>query len=293
MKKILLLFILILNTLSFSNKLKIGVSMVPYYSFVKNIVKEKADVIQILPTNVDVHSYKPSHNEVKIISNLDALVINGTGIDNYMYELVKGSNNNKIKIIDSSKNVSLLPNSGQRSNIKSINTHTFIAIGAAISQINTIADEIAKLDPNNAIYYKKNAREYNRKLSRIKSNALSIISKLLKENNIEVATTHAGYDYLLTELGLSVAVVVEPSNNSKPTATDLKESIKLIKDKKINILFESDGSSSPYTKQIANETNIVIKKLLHMTNGKYTEDAFEKDTKNNINTIIDALKRAK
>lgn len=95
--------LLILPIFSFS-KLKIGVSMLPYYSYTKNIVKDKADVIQILPTDADVHSYQPSPTEVKI-SDLDVLVINGTGADNYMHDLVKASNNKKIKIINSSKGV--------------------------------------------------------------------------------------------------------------------------------------------------------------------------------------------
>lgn len=121
MKKI---FINVINITNFQfSKLKIGVSILPYYSYVlKNIVKDKADVIQILPTDADVHSYQPSPTEVKKM-NLDVLVINGTGADNYMHDLVKASNNKKIKIINSSKGVSLLPVYGQRSKLNNKHTH--------------------------------------------------------------------------------------------------------------------------------------------------------------------------
>lgn len=295
MKKILIKILLCLLFISniAQAKLKIGVSMLPYYSFASNIVKDKADVIQILPTDADVHTYQPTASEVKKIANLDVLIINGTGIDNYMYKLITASNNKKLKIISASKNVSLLPVSGQRGGAKTVNTHTFISIQASIQQVNTIAQEIAKIDSSNSTFYLKNAREYNRKLSNIKSKKLKEISEIKKGKHIEIATTHAGYDYILAELGMNVAVVIEPKENSKPSASDLKDSINLIKSKKVNVLFESDGASSPYVKQIQREANLSVEKLLHMTNGKYTSTAFEKDIEENLNRIIRALKNAK
>ena len=144
-KNFLIIIMLIFMGIISESKLKIGVSMLPYYSFATNIVKDKADVYQILPTDADVHTYQPSANEVKKISNLDVLIINGTGIDNYMYNLIKASGNKHIKVIVASKNVSLLPVSGERGRVKSVNTHTFISVQASIQQINTIAKELANL----------------------------------------------------------------------------------------------------------------------------------------------------
>lgn len=286
----LIMLLLLVSNISLA-KLKIGVSMLPYYSFTTNIVGDKADVIQILPADVDVHAYQPSPDEVKKITDLDVLIINGTGIDNYMYNLVKASNNKKVTIINANKNVSLLPISGERSNSKSVNTHTFISIQASIQQINTIAKEIAKLDSKNSSYYLKNARDYTKKLSNIKSKKIKEIVNLRKGINLTVATTHGGYDYILGELGIKVGVVIEPKNNNKPSANDLKVAIDLIKKNRIDILFESDGASSPYTKAVQRETGVVVEQLLHMTSGRYTKDAFEKDIEKNLDRIISALRK--
>ena len=291
-KKFVIMILLIFIGIISESKLKIGVSMLPYYSFATNIVKDKADVYQILPTDADVHTYQPSANEVKKISNLDVLIINGTGIDNYMYNLIKASGNKNIKVLVASKNVSLLPVSGERGKVKSVNTHTFISVQASIQQINTIAKELANLDKSNANIYLKNAREYGRKLSNIKARKIREISNLRKKIQFNVATTHGGYDYILGEIGIGVSVVIEPRDNVRPSAVDLKESIKLIKEKHINVLFESDGSQSPYTRQIEKETGVVSGKLLHMTNGKYTTTAFENDLEKNFDIIISTFKKA-
>lgn len=211
------LILLIIPIFSFS-KLKIGVSMLPYYSYAKNIVKDKADVIQILPTDTDVHNYHPSATEVKKVADLDVLIINGTGADNYMFDLLKATNRKDIKVINSSKGVSLLPVSGQRSKVKTINTHTFIGVSPAIQQVNSIAKQLANIDPSNAKFYLLNAREYNRKLSKIKAKKLREIEKLRENINLSVAATHDGYDYLLGEVGINIAVVIEPASSAKPSA---------------------------------------------------------------------------
>ena len=76
MKRIMFIVFLIFNTfLLGQEKLKVGITLLPYYSFVANIVKDKADVYQILPTDADVHTYQPSANEVKKIANLDVLIM--------------------------------------------------------------------------------------------------------------------------------------------------------------------------------------------------------------------------
>lgn len=290
--KIIKFFILIIMSFNLTyTKLKIGVSMLPYYSFAKNIVKDKAEVISILPVDVDVHSYQVGINELKKINELDVLIINGTGIDDHFLKLIKSSNNKKIKIINASKNLSLIVNGNSSS--KNINTHTFIAANASIKQIFNIAEELGNIDKTNNIFYLNNAKAYAREISTLKNKYFKEINKLKKEKNLNVATTHGGYDYLLNELGIKVSVIIEPSDNVKVGANDLKKGIDLIKKENIKILFESEGIQSPYSTQIKKETGVIVKQLSHMTNGKYEKDTFIKDLERNLKTIYEGIKEIK
>ena len=62
--------------------------------------------------------------------------------------------------------------------------------------------------------------------------------KLKKLGNIDirVATLHGGYDYLLSEFGIDVKAVIEPSHGAQPSAADLEKVIKIIKNRKIDII---------------------------------------------------------
>lgn len=52
MKRLIFIVFLIFNTLLLGQeKLKIGITLLPYYSFVANIVKDRAEVIPIVKAN--------------------------------------------------------------------------------------------------------------------------------------------------------------------------------------------------------------------------------------------------
>lgn len=71
MKKITILLFTILSFFSFAEeKIKIGVTLQPYYSFVANIVKDRAEIIT--PVRLDIynsHNYSPTVEDMKKISS--------------------------------------------------------------------------------------------------------------------------------------------------------------------------------------------------------------------------------
>jgi len=90
MKRIILVVFLILNTLLLGQeKLKIGITLLPYYSFVANIVKDRAEVIPIVKAEgFDSHTYQPKVEDIERASKVDAIVVNGVGHDEFVYKII-------------------------------------------------------------------------------------------------------------------------------------------------------------------------------------------------------------
>lgn len=287
MKRIIVYFFLFIGSISFA-KLKVGVTMLPYYSYVANIVGDKMEVVPLVPENINTHNYDATPKDVKKLAGVDIVVINGIGNDEYVYPMLRAAQKTKpnIKIINANKTANLQYISGQK-NTKVTNVHTYISITQSIKQIDYIAQKLGELDPKNATYYKKNAREYDSKLRKIKQEALAKVKG--KMNDIKIATSHAGYDYLLAEFGLTVLAVVEPSYTQSPTASDLKLAIEKIKSNKIDILFDEELSNHKNAKTIQKDTGVYIATLNHMTQGAYYKGAFEKFIKLNMNSVTDAI----
>lgn len=293
MKKIFIVCLMaMVSILSFAEKkIKIGVTLQPYYSFTKNIVKDRAEVVPAVRLDLyDSHSYQPQADDIKNIGKLDVLVVNGIGHDEFIFNILNASaEKNRVKVIYANKNVSLMPIAGTLNSEKILNPHTFISITAAIQQVYNIAKELGEIDKENKEFYMTNAREYAKRLRKLKIDALESV-KDLKDLDFRVATLHGGYDYLLAEFGIEVRAVVEQVHGAQPSASDLEKIINLIKREKIDVIFGERAYDSKFTETLKKETGVTIRTLSHLTNGPYEEDGFEKFIKIDLDEIVDAMK---
>ena len=290
MKKFLLIVSMILMSAISYGKLKVGVTLQPYYSFVANIVGDKMDVVPAIRGDIyDVHNYKARPEDIKKMATLNILVVNGIGHDEFIYEIVRSARmGGKIKIINANKGVSLMPVSGMRTKTRIMNPHSFISITSSIQQIYTIARELGQIDPANKAYYNKNAQAYAQKLRNMKAAAIKKVNHL-KNLNMKVATSHAGYDYLLSEFGLRVRAVIEPAHGVEPSASDIKAIIDIIKRDKIDVVFVDAQVTNKYSTTIQKATGVRIRSLSHMSRGAYTKDSFERFMKYNLDSLTNAM----
>lgn len=290
MKKILLIVSMILINMFSYAKLRVGVTLQPYYSFVSNIVGDKMEVVPAIRGDIyDVHNYKARPEDIKKMATLNILVVNGIGHDEFIYGIVKSARmGGKIKIINANKGVSLMPVSGMRTKTRVMNPHSFISITSSIQQIYTIARELGQIDPANKAYYNKNAQVYAQKLRNMKAAAITKVNHL-KNLNMRVATSHAGYDYLLSEFGLRVRAVIEPAHGVEPSASDIKAIIDTIKRDKIDVVFVDAQAPNKYSTTIQKATGVRIRSLSHMSRGAYTKDSFERFMKYNLDSLTNAM----
>ncbi len=292
MKKIKTLIILfstlLCSVLTFA-KPKVGVTLLPIYSYVANVVKDKMEVVPVIPGNVDIHSYQPTTKDIKKLTDLDYIVINGIGHDEFVKPMIRTAkkNNKKLKIINANAQTSIMNTAGQkRGGVK--NPHTFISITQSIQQVQYIAKTLGNLDPANRNFYNKNAQIYINRLRALKNREVKKV-RGYNVSNVKVATTHAGYDYLLNEFGLTVSLVIEPAHAQAANANDLKYAINQIKNRKIAILFDEKGGNHKNAQTLHNATGITIARLSHMTRGNYTPQAFEIFIKHNLENVSNAL----
>lgn len=276
-------------------KLNVGVTLHPYFSWVSNIVGDKANVIPIIPEDNDPHSYQPRPQDLVSLKNLDVIVINNQGHDEYIKPMLKAADAEKMPIIDTSKGLPLIPifkdakDDPASSETKvSYNSHTYIAITGAIQQIQAIARELGILRPAYADFYKQNAKAYIKRLRGMLSDALAKLGNL-DASEVRIATVHDGYSYLLQELGIEVAAVIQPRHGIEPNPRQLQDTIRRIKQANVNALFSELDYQKKYVDIIFQETGCRVYKLSHVSNGKYRADKFEQDMKQNLDTIIQAL----
>lgn len=273
-----------------NQRLRIGITLHPYYSYVSNIVGDRAEVVPLIPAGFNPHAYEPRAEDIKRIGGLDVVVLNGVGHDDFADRMIAASEKPDVPVIEANARVPLLAATGQaaRGAGKVVNPHTFLSISASIAQINNIARELGKLDPDNAKFYSQNARAYGKRLRGLRAEALGKLTDA-KGSELRVATIHAAYDYLLREFGLEVTAVVEPAHGIEPSPSQLKKTIDQLKELDVQVIFSEMDFPSSYVDTIQRESGVKIYPLTHISYGEYTAKKYEEEMARNLDTVVRAI----
>lgn len=261
--------------------LKVGVTLHPYYSWTSQVVGSlPIEVRAVLPGEVDAGDYQPRPEDVAKLKDLDALVVNGVGHDDFIEGMLKASGNTHVKIIRPNDGVSLLKNAqGQ------VNSHTFISFSNAISQSYWIARELGALRPEWKKTLEENASAYAQRLRALKADA---VQKLKPAKDKRVVTVHEGYSYLLQELGLTLVKTVEPAHGLIPSAAELGAVVTLLKKEKVTTVLSEERFPTPLL-EVLKETGARVYVVSHVATGAYTSEKFEREMKANADMLVRAL----
>lgn len=270
-------------------KLNIGITLHPYYSFVSNIVGDRANVIPLIDAEANPHGYTPQAADMKRILDMDVMVVNGIGHDSWAFEILEATGGkNSLPLIYANDGVSLIPVAGSVANEKVVNPHTFISTIAAIQQIYGIARKLGELDPENAEFYRSNSRKYALELRKLRAEFEGMIDGA-NLAGFRCATMHSGYDYILQELGLSVSAVIEPRHGIEPTARQMADTIDRIKAADVSVLFAEKYFASKLSDTIREATGVEMYSISHISSGPYTADKFEQEMLDNLTTLANAI----
>jgi zinc transport system substrate-binding protein len=279
-----------------AKRLRIGVTLHPYYSYVANIVGDRAEVVPLIPVGFNPHAYEPQAEDIRRVGTLDVVVVNGIGHDDFADRMIAASDRPDLPIIEANAAVPLLGATGAATrgvgdDGKVVNPHTFLSITASIAQVNTIAKELGRLDPDHAQAYRDNARKYGRTLRKLRADALGRLAQA-PADDLRVATIHGAYDYLLREFGLEVTAVVEPAHGIEPSPSQLKATMDQLSSLDVKVIFSELDFPSAYVDTIRRETGVRLYPLTHISHGEYTADKYEKEMARNLDTVVRAIQEA-
>lgn len=275
-------------------RLQVGIALHPYYSYVAEIVGDRADILPLVESGFNPHSYELQPSDLNRLMKMDALVLNGIGHDEFAVHAVEKLISSqpaladKLTLIYANKDVPLLAAANTRN---AWNPHSFVSIDAAIRQIYTIARELGQLDQANARFYQKNAMGFARKLRQLKNQHLKAFQgKDL--SGIRIASTHNAYGYFLQEFGISIDTVIEPAHGVEPSATQLQKTIERIREANVNLLFTELDMDNRYVKTIEASTGVRLYHFSHMTFGEFEKDKVYREMEQNLITLTQALNQA-
>ncbi|RBW47992.1 ABC transporter substrate-binding protein [Psychromonas sp. B3M02] len=281
--------LLVCSTSIYAKKLTVGITLQPYFSYLKAVVGDHVDVLPLVDEGFNPHNYQPQANDLRRLNQMDVIIVNGIGHDDFALKVIKAANRDDLIVVKANKDVPLLPAMGQSVGTGVVNPHTFVGVSTTIQKVYTIATEMSKIDPDNAKLYRANARAYALKFRKMKHQAMIELSDI-NTAGMRVATTHNAYGYILQEFGVEVSAVIEPAHGVEPSASQLQETIEKIRESGIDVLFYELNMPNRYVDTIEKETGIKLYRFSHMTHGAYRLDKVEIEMQQNIDTLVEAMK---
>ena len=224
-----------------NNDLIICTSIPPLADFAKNIVGNRAVVHTLIPAGANLHSFEPSPESMKIITNSDIFIRVGKELQFEEILLNKIDRTDIGNILDMSKFV----------NIEDNDPHIWLSPQHVRKMMDVMLGEFSKALPQHKLFFANNKRRYIHILDSLDFELKKIIDK---KSERYLFVYHPAWRYFADYYSLR-QISIEKMGKS-PKAGDLKSAIKDAVESRISCIFFDPHFNEGPAISIARELNL-------------------------------------
>lgn len=258
-----------------STKPVIAVSIVPENTFVQAVAGDRVDTVVMIPPGYNPENYAPSPQEMKGLSRADLYFAIGVPAETANILPKIKDFNPDTQIVDlAAAAAAVYPERefapGSR------DPHIWLSPRRVKVMVETIADELSGLDPDNASLYQSNAEKYMAELDELDENIKTSLQGLERKSFVAY---HPAFGYFADDYGLQMVAIEEEGKEA--TASGIQAVIDMARQEHIQVIFYQAESSSRQADTIAREL------------GGYTEMVapLDADYINNLQKMADTFAR--
>ncbi|OGZ64264.1 MAG: hypothetical protein A3A98_02690 [Candidatus Staskawiczbacteria bacterium RIFCSPLOWO2_01_FULL_40_39] len=235
-----------------SNKLLVTASFYPLYFFSEQIAGDKAIVINITPAGAEPHEYEPTAQDIANIYEAKLLILNGVGLEPWGDNMKQNIDPNKTKIVEVSEGVANNQYENKEGGITQ-DPHIWLNPLLAKEIAVKIATGFIQADPENKNFYEFNLDALKEKLDALDEEYRQGLKTCQQKN---IVTSHNAFEYLASAYGLRQVPISGISTEEEPSAQDLVQVAKFVKDNKVEYIFFETLVSPKLAETIANEVGV-------------------------------------
>jgi zinc transport system substrate-binding protein len=245
---------------SSQKQLQVVTTFIPITDFTKAVAGDRAQVTQLMPTNIGPHDFQAKPDDARKLAKADVLVENGLRMETFLDDLVKNAGNTNLKVIDSSKGIQTISTAAledktqDRAKQVELNPHIWLDPKRAIQQVENIRDGLITADPSGKTVYTANAAAYIVKLQQLDR---EFTQKLQPFRGKTFVTYHDFAPYFAQSYNLKAQFLVGiPEENASPA--DVKRVIDSAQNSKLKtLLTEPQAVGNPFS-ALAKDLNVQI-----------------------------------
>ena len=317
-----------------NKKFSVVCTIFPEYDWIRQLVGDKKDnyeITYLLDKGVDLHSYQPTAEDIAKIANCDLFVYVGGESDGWVNDALKESKNDKMQVVNLletlGKNVKPeevvegmqeedehdhdhddkdhddkdhdhedADHDHDHEEETEYDEHVWLSLRNATVLVNTLAEKLQTIDPENKDYYAGTAADYTAKLGDLDSRYLATIKKA------KVKTVLFGdrfpFRYLVDDYGLKYyAAFVGCSAETEASFETVAFLAKKTDDLKLKSVLVIENSDQKIAKKIVettkdkNQNIVVLNSMQSVTNDDIANGAtYLSIMESNLKALASALK---
>lgn len=275
----------------------VAASFYPVYIFTLNLL-DGIDGVKVEcmaeQTVGCLHDYNLLAGDVRLLSDADAFVINGAGMEMFITDVYR--NVEGLHIIDSSTGIELLcggceheehdEHEEHEGHNHENNAHIWLSVRNAVKQVENIKNGLIEVFPEYEKQITENYEHYSARLNALYDELKAASASL---NGISVISFHEAYVYMADELGLAILDSIESDEGGEPSAKELAGLCDEIKEHNVKALFTEPQYNGSAAEILAAETGAKIFVLNPVVSGENELTAYEDIMRENIETIKKAV----
>jgi zinc/manganese transport system substrate-binding protein len=222
---------------------------------------DKVDVSSIAKANSNPHSIEVFPSYMAKVSKAAIYLKCGLELDQWSNEIIDGSRNNKVVIVDCSQGIKVLekPTGKVDASMGDVhpsgNPHYWLDPQNGIVIAQNISAALEKMDQANASYYQSRVDQFKKdcldKMLRWKSEMAPLAGA-------NIITYHSSWAYFADAFGFAIAAKVEPFPGIPPTGNHLAGLVNLIKEQKVAFILQEPYFSDDAPRFLNRETGIKV-----------------------------------
>lgn len=242
--------------------LTIAATTYPVYCFATAVVEgvEGVTVEAVINQSIScLHDYTLTVNDMKSLEGADLVLLSGAGLEDFMDSALAGRTGGSV--IDCSEAITLLP--GEYAG--EADPHIWMDPARAAQMVDTIARNLAQLDPDHAAQYEANASAAGQTLAEA---AVAWQAELSGLSCREIITFHDGFAYFAEAFDLEVLAAIEEEEGSEASAQEITALIALIGEHQLPVVFTEVNGSDATANTIARETGVAVRSMTMIMSGE-------------------------
>lgn len=240
-----------------------------------------------------LHDFQMTTADMKKAETADAFLINGAGMEGFLDKI--SDQLPELPVIDSSTGIPLIASgedhhhdggAGHDHDQEAYNPHLWVSITNCMEQVRNLSEGIIALDPEHEAEYRENTETYLEKLSALRDKMHSALDHV---KNKDIITFHEAFPYFAEEFGLHIAAVINREPDSQPSAKELADTIRLVRETGVKALFVEPLYPETSADIIAAETGAQVYVLDPAVSGEWDKNAYLTAMESNLQVLAQAL----